>query len=75
VQGARASWKIIATSLPRMRRRFASDSPMISVPSTRMDPVICVREASCSPRIAMLETDLPEPDSPTMPNVWPSSTV
>ena len=30
--------------------------------------------AVCRPITAMLVTDLPEPDSPTMPRVWPRST-
>ncbi len=36
-----------------------------------MLPVICVRSGLCSLSTAMLETDLPEPDSPTMARVRP----
>ena len=39
-----------------------------------MEPVIRDLLRSCRPSSAMLETDLPEPDSPTMPRVLPSST-
>ncbi len=63
----------MATLLPRMERIRCSDSPITSVPSTRIEPSIRDDFRSCRPRTAMLDTDLPEPDSPTMPSVLPSS--
>ena len=53
----------------------ASDSPITSVPPTRMDPLIRLDFASWRPSTARLETDFPEPDSPTMPSVSPIPTV
>jgi hypothetical protein len=46
-------------------------APTSSRPSSLMLPVICVRLGLCRPRTAMLLTDLPEPDSPTMARVRP----
>ena len=45
--------------------------PTSSRPSSLMLPVICVRFGLCRPSTAMLLTDLPEPDSPTMARVRP----
>ena len=47
---------------------------MTSVPPTRIEPVIWLDFASCRPSTAIDDTDLPEPDSPTIPSVLPSST-
>ena len=46
-------------------------APTSSRPSSLMLPVIWVRLGLCSPSTAMLLTDLPEPDSPTMASVRP----
>ena len=63
------SWKIIAAWAPRTLRRPSSDIPTISWPPTLIEPVIRVLARSCRPITAMLETLLPEPDSPTMASV------
>src|SRR6478735_1140466 len=44
-----------------------------STPSSMISPLTWALVLRCSPRIAELETDLPEPDSPTMPRVLPRS--
>ncbi len=44
---------------------------MISLPPTRIEPVMRLRFSSCRPSTAIDETLLPEPDSPTMPRVCP----
>src|SRR5215211_3527597 len=65
------SWKIMATFLPRISR--SSDWCILSRsrPSNRTSPVI--RPPLARPMMARLVTLLPEPDSPTMPRVWPGS--
>src|SRR5215469_1768232 len=42
-----------------------------SLPSNQISPETCAEEPLCRPRMAWLVTDLPEPDSPTMPRIWP----
>ncbi len=70
---ARASWKIIAILLPRSFSSSDSRAVISSLPSSRISPSIAVRCRSCRPRIVRLVTDLPDPDSPTMPSVLPFS--
>ena len=48
---------------------------MISLPPTRIEPVIRLRFTSWRPSTAIEETLLPDPDSPTIPSVCPSLTV
>jgi hypothetical protein len=48
---------------------------MRSSPSRKIDPDVMARLRRCRPRMAWLVTDLPEPDSPTIPIVWPRSSV
>ncbi len=43
-----------------------------SAPSRSAWPVMVA--PGVSPMIAWVDTDLPEPDSPTIPSVWPGST-
>ena len=68
------SWNTIATASPRTFIRSLSGNPTISSPPSRIDPVIRVRLRSCRPITAMLDTDLPDPDSPTIASVRPSGT-
>ena len=65
------SWKTIAAFVLRISWKVVCGAPTSSVPSSLMLPVIFVRFMLCRPRTAMLETDLPEPDSPTMARVRP----
>src|SRR3954464_343666 len=51
----------------------ASDTVSRSSPSSRISPEILALERRCRPRTDKLVTDLPEPDSPTMPMVEPRS--
>ena len=66
------SWKIIAISSPHRARISSFGRPEISLPSKWTDPV---RSAVLGnrPMIERDSTDLPEPDSPTMPSVRPRS--
>ncbi len=68
---ASASWKIMDILLPRSRSISRSEAVSSSLPSSRISPSILVRNGSCRPRIVRLVTDLPDPDSPTMPSVLP----
>ena len=65
------SWKIIAAATPRCLRISSGSSPTISWPPSTMEPDIRVLAGLCSPMMAMLDTLLPEPDSPTMASVRP----
>jgi hypothetical protein len=70
------SWKIIAISFPRTSSRSLFDSFARSKPSKRTDP-LTIFAGGCGSKL-MIEsavTDLPQPDSPTMPSVFPGSTV
>src|SRR3954454_13886387 len=64
------SWKTIATCLPRTTDICRSLRPSNSRPRNLTEPVICA-ETGSSPITAIEVTDLPEPDSPTMPNTSP----
>src|SRR4051794_15120002 len=44
-----------------------------STPSSMISPLTTALVLRCRPRIAELDTDLPEPDSPTIPSVLPFS--
>ncbi len=72
VSEVRGSWKIIARPLPRIADICLSFLPMSSWPSNMIDPVT-LAFSSRRPMIASDVTDLPEPDSPTMPSVRPGS--
>ena len=52
-------------------RRSSSERCSRSRPSNRIAPAICALRARVSPITVSDETLLPEPDSPTMPSVWP----
>ncbi len=68
-----ASWKIIAIRRPRSLRTVSSGAPSSSAPSKRTEPVTSAPR--CRPITASEVTDLPEPDSPTIPSVRPRSTL
>ena len=61
-------------SSPRTWRISSSESDSRSRPSNRTSPLNVALPARVSPRMLMLETLLPEPDSPTMPSERPAST-
>src|SRR4051794_40867365 len=50
-----------------------SSAEMRSWPLNQISPVTLAWLPLCSPRMAWLVTDLPEPDSPTMPSTLPRS--
>src|SRR3954471_23134226 len=56
-----------------MSRISASEAVIRSLPLKRISPLMRVLRARVRPMTVRLETDLPEPDSPTMPSAWPSS--
>src|SRR4051794_37848852 len=62
-------------SSPRICRRSSSDAPIRSLPLKRTVPEMRALRARVRPITVREETDLPDPDSPTMPSVWPRSTV
>ena len=63
------SWKIIAMRLPRIRAHLrVATAPSRSWPSNRISPeTMRPGGDGISRMIDRLVTDLPEPDSPTMP--------
>src|SRR6476660_5739295 len=61
-------------SLPRMSRISGSDNSSRLRPWNRIAPAILPGGSWISRRIDIAVTDLPQPDSPTMPMVWPAST-
>ena len=67
------SWKTIAMRLPRIWRSRRRGSASTSSPSNRIDPSIAAGGSGSSRSRARVETLLPQPDSPTMPSVRPSS--
>ena len=68
------SWKIIARSRPRRSRMSFSGSVSRSVPSNSTVPVTLFPRRGSSRMMASEVTDLPQPDSPTRPTVWPGAT-
>src|SRR5256714_2806509 len=68
------SWKIIAMSFPRMSRRRLELSVSRFSPLKRASPLERLFRFAFKPMIVRQVTLLPEPDSPTMPSVWPFST-
>ena len=69
------SWKIIARSLPAMRRRWAGVIVIRSAPSNAMRSAVTLAVNGSSPITASIATDLPEPDSPTIASTPSRSTV
>ncbi len=69
------SWKIMAISRPRTRRISSSERARSSLPSKRTLPPVMRPVAAGSRRMtASAETDLPEPDSPTIATISPGRT-
>ncbi len=68
------SWKIIAILRPRSDRCSLLDIDRMFSPRNEMFPVILALFGS-SPITAIDDTDLPDPDSPTMPSTSRSCRV
>src|SRR3954463_8211038 len=68
------SWKIIAISLPRISRSRRGLAVSRSSPFQDAVPEDIAVRFGLSPMIVRQVTLLPEPDSPTIPRVWPLST-
>ena len=68
------SWKIIAMSLPRIPRSCLGLMCSRFSPLKSASPLEIVFFFEFRPMIVRQVTDLPEPDSPTIPRVWPFST-
>ena len=68
------SWKIIAISLPRISRSRRGLAVSRSSPFHNAVPEDIAVRFGFSPMIVRQVTLLPEPDSPTIPSVWPLST-
>src|ERR1019366_8433712 len=67
------SWKIIAMSLPRIRRSSSSLRPTSSRSFSLTEPLTIDPPGGSSPMIDKPVMDLPQPDSPTTPRVSPAS--
>ena len=68
------SWKIIAMSLPRRARSLRGVICSRSSPLKSASPVEIVLRGLFRPMIERHVTLLPQPDSPTIPSVFPFST-
>src|SRR3546814_1963532 len=69
------SWKTIDSSDPHRERRALALAPTSSLPRYRADPATSTLFEGSSPMIVRDSTDLPDPDSPTMPSVRPCCRV
>ncbi len=68
------SWKIIAILWPRSARIASIGSVVSSWPSKQIEPpTMRPVSGAISRRIDSAVTDLPQPDSPTMPSVSPAA--
>ena len=65
----------MAIFLPRNNRTDSGEALTSSWPSSQISPETLALRLLCSPRMPRLVTDLPEPDSPTMPSVRPRSSL
>ena len=68
------SWKIIPISSPRILRISSGGSPVISRSASLIEPPAMRPLFGSRPMIDSAVIVLPQPDSPTMPSVSPSST-
>ena len=68
------SWKIMPISSPRTLRISTGSSPVISRPLSLMEPPAIRPPLGSRSMIDSAVIVLPQPDSPTMPSVSPSST-
>src|SRR6266508_1644967 len=67
------SWKIIAMSLPRISRRRREFAVRRFSPLKSASPLVIVFLFAFSPMTVRQVTLLPDPDSPTIPSVFPFS--
>ena len=67
------SWKIIAMSLPRISRRREFEACRRSSPRKSARPSLEAERLGLRPMIVRHVTLFPQPDSPTIPSVLPSS--
>src|SRR6266542_5068774 len=67
------SWKIIEISFPRMSRSSRRPAVSRSLPFQRASPLETVLRFGFRPMTVRQVTLFPQPDSPTMPSVWPFS--
>src|SRR5437588_2358756 len=74
LSAARGFWKIIETSRPRKSRIWSSVAALTSMPENITEPSAILPARSRIRITAYDVTDLPEPDSPTMPSVSPLAT-
>src|SRR6266508_1403713 len=68
------SWKIIAISRPRTSSSWRSERFARSRPANSTEPFTILAGGGIRPMIERAVTDLPHPDSPTIPSVRPLST-
>ena len=68
----RGFWKIMETAAPRMALIVLGEAVPMSVPPNRTRPRVMRPAASRRRVIAKAVTDLPDPDSPTIPSVRPA---
>ena len=64
------SWNTTEITRP-MRRRCAAERFVTSSPLKYTLPAV----GCCKPHITLAVVDLPQPDSPTMPSVWPGMSL
>ena len=69
------SWKIIAMSRPMIARRALGLSRRRSCPQKSMRSAVTVAVQGSSPMTASMDTDLPDPDSPTIASTSSVSTA
>ena len=74
VSAESGSWNTMLMELPRSLDNSRSPSPSSSRPRRRIEPLIRACSGS-RPITASADTDLPEPDSPTMASTSPSETA
>src|SRR6185503_18181083 len=75
LSAARGFWKIIEISRPRKSRISFSLAALTSIPENITEPSAMLPARSRIRITAYDVTDLPEPDSPTMPSVSPLATL
>ena len=68
------SWKIMLSSAPHTWRSCAGFIAVSSWPAKWTVPLLITSRRGSRPMIERASTVLPDPDSPTMPRVWPRST-
>ena len=66
------SWKIMPTRLPRSVRSVAASTWIRSIPSNSAAPRSTLMARGSRPIRLCAQSDLPEPDSPTMHRISPA---